>query len=294
MEGRTVLRQEEVSVDMKDRTNSVNTEKTEEERRLDRLRESDRELIKIICQDFLKKKNNVYPPKTKIPGKDEDKGNKVKDNVSFDPFDNPNPSDLETFRVFLETYYNGEEFEIRYFRGSSYLEELFCCFLMNKLGLTKRKGNYKALLLEQNKRRPVCTDATKKFVYKNTLKLMKTRFRKERRLNKNRESEIAFWDFYFGDYCKNNNVNIEEVYDPLNKALVRNPKHKNITIDYLYHLKQNERFLNEFKVQMETLDNIATYARAKIDKLVKHLENKGFSAMETKFQKDKTQSCKVS
>ena len=194
---------------------------------------------------------------------------------------------MDKFRAFLVTYFNGEEFEIRYFNSTSYLEDVLRCFLMNKLGIKETDETYKALLFRQEKKKPVSNDATKKFVYKNTVKLMKTNFRTEKRISKSKESEKAFWNHYFGDYCSENNVAIEEMYDPLNASFVSNPKHKNITIDYLYHLKKNERFMNEFKFQMERLVDIKTYAEKKINTLVEFLETNGYDKTEKKFKKEK-------
>ena len=84
-----------------------------------------------------------------------------------------------------------------------------------------------------------------KFVFKMVIKLQMQIFfetNPDKASLEKKEKMQSFWQFYFGDYCEKNGINIEHLYDPLNRRILENPKWKALTSDYLRLLYGNSDY----------------------------------------------------
>ncbi len=68
-----------------------------------------------------------------------------------------------------------------------------------------------------------------KFVYKGVMKLMRTEFNQSYNLRVSKESNMKFFEFYFGNFAQENQTLIEFYFDPLNTGKYL----KTINFEYL-------------------------------------------------------------
>ena len=92
-----------------------------------------------------------------------------------------------------------------------------------------------------------------KFVFKMIMKIQTHRFFENNHyylIQQNKEDKLKrFWEFYFKDYCKEKNIPIEHLYDPLNRRLLKNSKWKALTSDYLRLLYGNKAY-KDFSIEV--------------------------------------------
>lgn len=120
-----------------------------------------------------------------------------------------------------------------------------------------------------------------KLVFKMVIKKLKEGFFQN--AEEENKTEKGFWEFYFGSYCKDNAIPLEEIVDPTNKNKnkIKNTRFTGLNKTYLKLTFKNERFKKVFY----------TYLNTSLEEDYKRKIKKKF---ETFLKKFKNQSIKLS
>lgn len=86
-----------------------------------------------------------------------------------------------------------------------------------------------------------------KFIYKNSLKIMKKLFYEARKLPKSKSSEIYFYRYYFKEISKKKKISLEHFIDPLNVK----QKVKTLNNKFLGLIFSSEHFKSDFQKTMK-------------------------------------------
>ena len=113
--------------------------------------------------------------------------------------------------------------------------------------------------LAKAENKPRRVEEKRKFVFKMTINKLRERFfthsnlsREESCLKrKDEESELRFWEFYFKDYCIENGIPLDSVYDPLNNVYAVNRTFATINKKYLRTVFGNEDFRKAFFLYLD-------------------------------------------
>ena len=99
-----------------------------------------------------------------------------------------------------------------------------------------------AFLMGSNKRE----EENLKFVYKHTLKYLKSQFYEKNNLKYNKESEFYFYRFYFGEFAKTKGKPLNEFFDPLNRKKDSVKLTKTLSVLHLKSVFSCEKFKRDF------------------------------------------------
>lgn len=125
-------------------------------------------------------------------------------------------------------------------------------------------------LLESNKRE----EENIKFVYKHTLKFLKSQFYEQNQLKYNKESEIKFYEHYFGEHAKALNRPLHDFFDPLNNKMGAGKKTKTLSVIHLKLTFACEKFKEAFfgYLQTQFRKDYQSSVYKKIEKIFSTLE----------------------
>lgn len=125
---------------------------------------------------------------------------------------------------------------------------------------------------DSNKR----TEENLKFIYKHTLKFLKSQFYEEKGLKYNKESELDFYRFYFGEISKRKGISLDLYFDPLLSNKSEGKSSKTISNNHLKLVFENEEFKRKFfeYVDDQFREDYQSSILKKIERMFIGLENK--------------------
>lgn len=157
-------------------------------------------------------------------------------------------------KVFNEVDINGNDVDI-----VNYEIELVKCIVAKRFTkeavyapegeIAKNKGEELAQLVNQMYRKHSSRKRKEekiKFVFKHTLKNLKKAYFTAHGLHNSQESEEQFFNHYFDQIHKDQQLPLEAFFDPLNTSHALNPKFKTLSKDYLALLFSSPSFRSDF------------------------------------------------
>lgn len=85
-----------------------------------------------------------------------------------------------------------------------------------------------------------------KFIYKYTMKYLRKQFYAKKGLKNSKTTEIMFYEHYFSQISEQNNMKLDNFFDPLYKTLNKNPSYKTINNKYLSLIFSSTHFKCDF------------------------------------------------
>lgn len=125
-----------------------------------------------------------------------------------------------------------------------------------------------------------------KFIFKNTIKSLKSKYFKTKHLTNTRLNETKFFYSYFEETAKTKHLAIEVFYDPLNSSKYHNPYFRTLSRGYLDLLFSNARFKTDFNNYINNgfIIDYQEKVYQKFYKMFKKLRNRMRSNGKEKFQ----------
>lgn len=195
---------------------------------------------------------------------------------------------LKPLCMALTKIFNAEEFS-----GKTELTDvelrLIFIFLKKRFGVSflgsgvQRKPNNpsvkilnlyaKTIFLLESKKRE---EENLKFVYKHTLKYLKSQFYEQHRLRYNKDSELVFYNFYFKDFAQQEQKPLKEFFDPLNQKNDSAKPTKTLSVMHLKAVFACEKFRRAFFDYLRTgfKKDYQSSVYKKIEKIFSGLERK--------------------
>ena len=119
------------------------------------------------------------------------------------------------------------------------------------------------------------TEENIKFVYKHTLKFLKSQFNTEHKLRYNKESEVQFYRFYFAALAEQRETSLDLYFDPLLTNKGGKTNSKTISNSHLRLVFENEEFKSQFFAYLDDQfkEDYQSSILKKIERMFVDLEN---------------------
>lgn len=129
----------------------------------------------------------------------------------------------------------------------------------------------KALQSHSSRKR---VEENNKFIFKYAVKVLKTRFFKQRKIIATQENEIRFYKHYFEETARVLERPLDHFFDPLYKTVNRNTEYKSINSKYMSIVFASKEFKGEFFnfLRNELYDHYMKNIDKKIAKTLKKLK----------------------
>jgi hypothetical protein len=180
------------------------------------------------------------------------------------------------WRILVKLFLN-KEFEKSDFCLTSLEKQLIHCLIKKKKFSNENKLEFSEKFFNELRQEPLekKTEDCLKFIFKKTLNALKKDFKKNLSIkpNSNKDLDLKFYDFHFGNISKMLNIPIESFHHFRNWQNRDSPLiPKSITKRYISRLNLNRNFIKNFKKFLEE-DFISDFKKFNLKKIRKLISN---------------------